>query len=117
MIKQAKLEIKGIFPEDARPAAIPAILASAMPTLKKRSGNAFAKESVFVDLERSPSKTTIFECVLPNSASAFPYESRVAGPNFFSSAMFTYLFLLILSKHAQLLLWWVPHRGNDYYVP
>ena len=38
-----KLAAKGILPTDAKPAAVAIISCSAIPQLKKRSGNSFAK--------------------------------------------------------------------------
>ena len=63
------------------------MLASAIPTLKNRSGKAFPKVAVFVDFDRSPSKTIMSLLVFPISASALPYASRVATPIFFSIAI------------------------------
>ena len=53
--KAAKLEMKGIFPLDASPVAIPTMFASWMPMLKKRSGNCLPKVQLKVDLARSAS--------------------------------------------------------------
>ena len=43
MAKAEKLEITGILPAYARPAAMAAMLASAMPQETNRSGNSWAK--------------------------------------------------------------------------
>src|SRR6516165_9556941 len=58
---------------------------SAMPTLKKRSGNFLAKKSVRVELCTSPSTTTMSGCCAPASASASPNASRVDLPSLRSS--------------------------------
>ena len=56
MTKAAKLASQARLPDDARPPATPTRFDSAMPTLKKRSGNFLAKISVRVELWTSPSK-------------------------------------------------------------
>ena len=59
MRKQAKLAAQARLPEAAMPAAALTRSDSAMPTLKKRSGNFLAKKSVRVELWISPSSTTM----------------------------------------------------------
>ena len=54
----AKLLAKGILPQVARPAAIPAMLASAIPMLKNRSGQTSANFLLMVEPDRSASSTT-----------------------------------------------------------
>src|SRR5207245_11099785 len=49
----------GIFPARASPAAIPIMLASAIPMLKNRSGYRSAKRLVFIETEVSDPSTTI----------------------------------------------------------
>ena len=56
----ANVLANGIFPEAARPAATPIILASAIPQSKNRSGYAFLKIPVLVAAARSASSTTRF---------------------------------------------------------
>ncbi len=80
IMKQAKLAIQVCLPEEASPLAMPTRLDSAMPTWKKRSGNSLPKYSVRVELETSASTTTRCGSSWPNSASALPKASRVAGP-------------------------------------
>src|SRR5713101_3142016 len=82
MTKQAKLASQARLPELARPPAMPTRLDSAMPTLKKRSGNFLAKSSVRVELWTSPSTTTISGYLSPISARARPNASRVDFPGF-----------------------------------
>ena len=82
MMKQAKLASQDRFPHEANPAAIPTRSDSAMPTLKKRSGNFLAKKSVRVELWTSPSRTTTSESCSPNLANASPKASRVDLPIF-----------------------------------
>ena len=64
--------MKGISPSWAKPAAAQAMLASAMPKSKKRSGYTAEKRLVMVALERSASSTTILSFSAPSSASASP---------------------------------------------
>src|SRR6516164_9411728 len=82
MTKQAKLASQARLPEAARPAAVPTRFDSAMPTLKKRSGNFLAKKSVRVELWTSPSTTTISGYFSPAAANAMPKASRVDFPVF-----------------------------------
>src|SRR5436309_831368 len=84
MRKQAKLAAQARLPEAARPLARLTRFDSAMPTLKKRSGNFFAKCSVRVELFTSPSTTTISGLAAPTWASARPKASRVDLPSFMS---------------------------------
>ncbi len=70
--KTAKEEAKGTFPESARPPAMPTMLASAMPTVKKRSGNSLPKAALKVDLARSASSATMLGFERPSSARASP---------------------------------------------
>src|SRR5262249_29551273 len=82
MMKQAKLASQARLPELARPPATPTKFDSAMPTLKKRSGNFLAKKSVRVELCTSPSTTTISGYFSPAAANAMPKASRVDFPVF-----------------------------------
>src|SRR5262249_20743889 len=82
MMKQAKLETQARLPAPARPLATPTMSDSAMPTLKKRSGNFLAKKSVRVELCTSPSTTTTSGWVSPSLASASPNASRTDLPSF-----------------------------------
>ena len=59
MTKAAKLASQARLPDAASPPATPTRFDSAMPTLKKRSGNFLAKCSVRVELWTSPSTTTM----------------------------------------------------------
>src|SRR6267378_2016950 len=81
-MKQAKLDSQERLPQQARPAAMPTRSDSAIPTLKKRSGNLLAKKSVRVELWTSPSTTTTSEFSSPNLANARPNASRVDLPIF-----------------------------------
>src|SRR5262249_51536121 len=76
----AKLAIKLILPELARPPATPTRLLSAIPTLKNRSGYFLANHSVRVELLTSPSITTRSGDSAPRASSARPKASRVALP-------------------------------------
>src|ERR1035437_4267720 len=76
--KQAKLASTGVFPESARPAAMPIMFCSAMPTSRWRAGNFFMKAWVIVDLDRSASRTTMLGLVSPSARIASPKDSRVA---------------------------------------
>src|SRR6266550_4507425 len=78
----AKLASHACLPAAARPLATPTRFDSAMPTLKKRSGNFLAKKSVRVELCTSPSRTTMSGCVSPSFASARPNASRTDFPSF-----------------------------------
>src|SRR5438128_9843527 len=82
MTKQAKLASQARLPEPASPAATPTRFDSAMPTLKKRSGNFLAKCSVRVELCTSPSTTTRSAYWAPACARASPNASRVDLPGF-----------------------------------
>src|SRR5450830_83898 len=68
--------MKGILPPSANPTPTSTMPASAMPTLKKRWGNALAKKPDWVDAETSASSTTTFSLTAPYSASALPYATR-----------------------------------------
>src|ERR1035437_113858 len=76
--KQAKLASTGTFPDSARPAAMPIMFCSAMPTSRWRSGNFFMNACVIVDFDRSASRTMRFGFVSPSATSASPKDSRVA---------------------------------------
>src|SRR6516225_3513316 len=82
MMKQAKLLSQARLPDAARPPATPTRFDSAMPTLKKRSGNFLAKKSVRVELCTSPSTTTMSGLDSPSAASAMPNASRTDLPIF-----------------------------------
>ncbi len=69
MTNTAKLLMKGIFPTLAMPAAMAVMLASAMPTLKKRSGHALPKTADLVEPLTSASSTT-------TSGFSLPYLAR-----------------------------------------
>src|SRR5690242_15313977 len=77
-MKAANEHANGTFPESARPAAAPIMLASWIPISKKRDGNALAKPSLLVDLERSASRTTTLGNSWPALTRASPNASRVA---------------------------------------
>src|SRR3954451_22199569 len=79
-MKAAKLEIRLILPELARPPAIPTRLLSAIPMLKKRSGYFLPNHSVRVELETSASTTTTSGWSAPYASRALPNASRVALP-------------------------------------
>src|SRR5436305_3348573 len=89
MTKQAKLASHARLPDAARPLAMLTRFDSAMPTLKKRSGNFLAKCSVRVELWTSPSRTTMSGYSWPMRASARPNASRVDLPclRFMDSAL------------------------------
>jgi hypothetical protein len=70
--KTAKDEAKGSLPLSARPPAMPTMLASAMPQVKKRSGYFSPNRALKVDFARSASSTTRFGFSPPSSASAWP---------------------------------------------
>src|SRR5438105_3393720 len=80
MMKAAKLASQARLPAQVRPAATPTRLDSAMPTLKKRSGNFLAKKSVRVELCTSPSTTTMSGNLSPTCAKARPKASRTDLP-------------------------------------
>src|SRR5947207_12417538 len=86
MTKQAKLESQARLPEPAKPAATPTRFDSAIPTLKKRSGNFLAKKSVRVELCTSPSSTTMSVRLSPSFARARPNASRTDLPSFIASS-------------------------------
>ena len=69
-MKQAKLDSHALLPEHVNPAATPTKFDSAMPMLKKRSGNFLAKKSVRVELCTSPSSTTMSGFSSPSLARA-----------------------------------------------
>src|SRR6266851_9991068 len=100
MTKQAKLDNQARFPAEASPAATPTRFDSAMPTLKKRSGNFLAKCSVRVELCTSPSMTTISGFVSPSWAKAKPKASRVDLPIFINHFLFDHC---CVSKKAKAL--------------
>src|SRR4030042_59404 len=75
--KMAKVLAKGILPPRARPAAVPIRSCSATPILKNRSRKARAKTWVWVDPDRSASKTTISGFSSPNLARILPYSTLV----------------------------------------
>lgn len=68
----ANVLAKGTFPQVDNPAAIPIILASAIPQSICLSGNSFLKMAVFVAAARSASSTTISSCSFASSTSALP---------------------------------------------
>src|SRR3954451_16972735 len=80
-MKAAKLEIRLILPELARPPAIPTRLLSAIPMLKKRSGYFLPNHSVRVELLTSASTTTTSVWSAPSASRARPNASRVALPS------------------------------------
>src|SRR6516164_7205026 len=82
MTKAAKLAHQARFPDDARPAATPTRLDSAIPTLKNRPGYFLPKISVRVELPTSPSTAIRSACVSPSCAKARPNASRVDLPIF-----------------------------------
>src|SRR5947209_7762154 len=82
MMNAAKEASQDRLPDDASPAATPTRSDSAMPTLKKRGGNFFAKMSVRVELLTSPSTTTMSALASPSWASAMPKASRTDLPSF-----------------------------------
>src|SRR5436190_9716289 len=94
--KHANEAAKGIFPVSARPAATPIMFASAIPTLKARSGYFFAKPAVIVDFERSASSVTMRSSLAPRSSRASPNAARVAlaGMAFLSNPFVPLLLLL-----------------------
>src|SRR5205807_9928862 len=67
----------GILPARASPAAIPIMLASAIPTLKNRSGYRSAKRLVLIETEVSAPSTTILESFDPSSRRASERASRI----------------------------------------
>src|SRR5258708_27485306 len=78
--KTANDDENGSLPDNASPLAMDTMLASAMPQVKKRSGNSFWNLALKVDLARSASSTTMLGFFLPSSTRAWPYASRVAAP-------------------------------------
>src|SRR5690606_4683580 len=82
-----KLTMNGICPVAANPAPTPTRLLSAMPMLKKRSGNASRTVSALVELPRSPSSTTTFSFCRATSSSASPKWSRSGLPPGLSPAL------------------------------
>src|SRR5262245_9408671 len=82
MAKAAKLASQARLSEAASPLAALTRFDSAMPTLKKRSGNFLAKKSVRVELWTSPSSTTMSRYCSPIFASAMPNASRTDFPIF-----------------------------------
>src|SRR5512132_496057 len=81
MTNAAKLAIRLILPELARPPAIPTRLLSAIPMLKKRSGYFLPNHSVRVELLTSPSTTIRSGWSAPSASRARPNASRVALPS------------------------------------
>src|SRR6266568_2412788 len=67
----------GTLPARARPAAIPTMLASAIPTLKKRSGNLSPKRLVLIETDVSAPITTILVSRSPSSRRASASASRI----------------------------------------
>ena len=63
--------------KEAKPAAMPIILYSAMPQLKKRSGYSLPNTPDLVELETSASSTTTFSFCAPYFKSEAPYTSRL----------------------------------------
>ena len=76
--KAAKVPVKGIFPPMVRPAAIPIILASAMPTWKKRVGFSSWNFSILSEPMRSAQSATTLGFLRPSSASPAPKPLRVS---------------------------------------
>src|SRR5262245_51392199 len=76
--KHANEHANGTRPVRARPAAVPIIVDSAMPTLNARDGYALAKAAVIVDFERSASSVTMRGSLAPSSTSASPNAAREA---------------------------------------
>src|SRR5690606_28168040 len=91
--KLAKVPVNGILPPMVRPAARPIILASAMPTWKKRSGNSFRKSPILSEPIRSAQSPTTFGLARPASRSPTPKPERVS---FFS--VYVNFFILIISQ-------------------
>src|SRR5262249_16757948 len=77
-MKHANEQANGTRPVNASPAAMPTMLASAMPTLKARPGNFLAKPTVIVDFDRSASRVTMRSSFAPSSISASPNAARLA---------------------------------------
>src|SRR5688572_21645996 len=71
------------------PAAMPIMLASAIPTWKKRSGCAFWNASIFSDPVRSAQSATTCGLDFPSSESPAPKPERVS---FFS--VYVYFFIV-----------------------
>src|SRR6185295_13949210 len=76
--KQANEHTNGILPARARPAPMPIMFDSAIPTLNARSGCALANLTVIVDLDRSASSVTMRGSRAPRSSSASPKAARDA---------------------------------------
>src|SRR5690606_26949325 len=79
-------------PQAARPAPTPTRLLSAIPRLKKRSGNSWRTYSALVELPRSPSSTTTRSSARATSSSASPKMLRsgfsaVGNPAFLPMSM------------------------------
>src|SRR5690606_11376107 len=85
--------VNGILPPMVRPAARPIILASAMPTWKKRSGNSFRKSPILSEPIRSAQSPTTPGLARPASRSPAPKPERVS---FFS--VYVNFFILIVSQ-------------------
>src|SRR5207302_9473079 len=100
----------GIFPARASPAAIPIILASAIPTLKKRSGYRSAKRLVFIETEVSAPSTTILGSLEPSSSRASERASRIEL--IWTSTSSNILRLLKHGITCQLSL--LPHRLYEF---
>ena len=66
------VDAKATFPDAARPAAMPIMFCSAMPTSTNLSGQTFLKSDVLVDPARSASRTTTSSLSAARSASALP---------------------------------------------
>ena len=91
----AEARAKGIFPANERPAAVPIMLASAIPISKKRSGNFFTKSSVLVDFAEIGFQdddfricfTEFCECFSESLSSGFTHELfALPGVSFRSSS-------------------------------
>ena len=72
MANTPNVDAKATFPEAARPAAMPIMFCSAMPTSTNLSGQTFWKSEVFVDPARSASRTTTSGFSSASSARALP---------------------------------------------
>src|SRR5215471_6447034 len=114
MTKQAKLDSQARFPELARPPAMPTKFDSAMPTLKKRSGNFLAKKSVRVELCTSPSTTTISGYFSPAAANAMPKASRVDFPVFISHLPYRLRSFIKGPARAGRVPFWLPRPTVVY---
>src|SRR5262245_66569131 len=76
--KHANEQVNGMRPVSARPAPIPIMFDSAMPTLNARCGYFLAKFTVMVDFDRSASTVTIRSSLAPRSSRASPNAARLA---------------------------------------